>query len=124
MRATKSLFLSLFLAAIPAASWSAEKDPALREEGAARQEAKRGKLGDPSTEFEQNKLARCALHRSAEDKDLCERRMRGEGTTTGSVEGGGIYRELRTIVPAEEGTASAGGSGEGKAPANGPTEAK
>ena len=29
------------------------------------------------------------------------RRMHGEGTVSGSVESGGIYRELRTTVPAQ-----------------------
>ena len=33
----------------------------------------------------------------AEDRDLCRARMRGEGVTRGSVEEGGIYRELTVI---------------------------
>jgi hypothetical protein len=79
------------------------KDPALREAGAARDEAKRGVLGreDNPAEFEHNRLARCDKH-TGEDRDLCIRRMNGEGTVSGSVEGGGILRELRVQVPAEQ----------------------
>ncbi len=78
------------------------KDPALREAGAARAEAKRGILGkdDNPAEFERNRLARCDLHQG-EDRELCLRRMRGEGSVSGSVEGGGILRELRVTVPAD-----------------------
>jgi hypothetical protein len=78
------------------------RDPAVREEQAARQEARQGVLarGDNPAEFERNRLARCDKHQG-EDRDLCIRRMNGEGTVSGSVEGGGIYRELRVLVPAE-----------------------
>src|SRR4051812_17301945 len=72
----------------------------LREAAAARLEARRGRLDEgESAAYEKNKLARCGYLPDADRKD-CERRMGGEGTTSGSVAGGGIYRELRTIVPA------------------------
>jgi hypothetical protein len=72
----------------------------LREAGAALQEAKRGRIGDGQNSYEQNRLVRC--DRVAEgDREDCLRRMRGEGTVSGSVESGGIYRELRTTVPAQ-----------------------
>lgn len=78
------------------------RDPALREAGAAKQEARQGILarGDNPAEFERNRLARCDKH-AGEDRDLCIRRMNGEGTVSGSVEGGGIYRELRVQIPAD-----------------------
>jgi hypothetical protein len=78
------------------------KDPARREFWAARDEARRGVLGkdDDPAEFERNRLARCDLHKGF-DRELCLRRMRGEGTVSGSVEGGGILRELRVTVPAD-----------------------
>ena len=72
----------------------------LKEAGAALQEAKRGYLDDGQSPYEQNRLMRCAAH-PAGDREDCVRRMRGEGTVTGSVEGGGIYRELRTTMPAK-----------------------
>lgn len=71
----------------------------LREAGAALAESKRGNLGGGMGQYEQNQLRRCDAH-PAEDREDCLRRMRGEGTTSGSVEGGGIYRELRTTTPA------------------------
>lgn len=72
----------------------------LREAGAALQEAKRGRLGDTPSAYEQNQVARCD-RLAGGDREDCLRRMKGEGTVSGSVEGGGIYRELRTTVPAQ-----------------------
>ena len=71
----------------------------LQEAGAALDEARRGNLGGGMGQYEQNQLRRCDAHQ-AEDREYCLRRMRGEGTTSGGVEGGGIYRELRTTTPA------------------------
>lgn len=71
----------------------------LKEAGAALQEAKRGAL-DTNTEqaqFEANRLRRCD-NQPAGDREDCIRRMNGEGTTSGSVQSGGIYRELVTPV--------------------------
>jgi hypothetical protein len=78
------------------------RDPAVREAGAAKQEARQGILarGENPAEFERNRLARCDKH-TGDDRDYCIRRMNGEGTISGSVEGGGIYRELRVQVPAD-----------------------
>ena len=78
-----------------------ERDPAVHEEQAARQEARQGVLArtDNPAEFERNRLARCDKHQG-EDRDYCIRRMNGEGTVSGSVEGGGLLRELRVQVPA------------------------
>lgn len=68
-----------------------------RETAAAMREAKRGGLEEgQGHKYRENALARCAVLRE-EDRKLCERRMRGEGTVSGSVESGGIYRELRTV---------------------------
>lgn len=72
----------------------------LREAGAALQQAKRGSIGDGQSAFEQNRLIRCD-RLAGGDREDCLRRMHGEGTVSGSVEGGGIYRELRTTVPAQ-----------------------
>jgi hypothetical protein len=85
-----------------------ERKTCLREAGAARVEAKRNGLSD-SAEYQKNLTARCN-YLPAGDREDCERRMRGEGTVTGSVEGGGIYRELRTIVPVPEGAEAGSGA--------------
>jgi len=68
----------------------------LKEAGAALQEAKRGGLDDGQARLEQNQLLRCE-GQPAEDRQNCVRRMKGEGSTSGSVGAGGIYREL--VVP-------------------------
>jgi len=78
-----------------------DKAACRREAGAALQEARSGKLADANTSFESNKVARCA-YLKGDDKEYCVRRMNGEGTTSGSVEGGGILRELIVTVPAAE----------------------
>ncbi|OFZ99011.1 MAG: hypothetical protein A2Z64_02685 [Betaproteobacteria bacterium RIFCSPLOWO2_02_67_12] len=73
----------------------------LREAGAALQEARRRGLDDGDAEFERNRLLRCD-RQPPEDRPDCVRRMNGEGFTSGSVEGGGIYRELVVpVVPRE-----------------------
>lgn len=69
----------------------------LREAGAALAEARRGRLTDDPSQYEKNRLARCDKQ-PAEDRPDCLRRMNGEGVVKGSVEEGGIYRELRRPV--------------------------
>lgn len=67
----------------------------MREAAAALQEARRGGLEDGNAQFERNRLLRCE-RQPVEDREDCMRRMKGEGTATGTVEGGGILRELVT----------------------------
>jgi pyocin large subunit-like protein len=67
----------------------------LKEAGAALQATKRGGLDDGQVRLDQNQLLRCD-GQPPEDRQSCVRRMSGEGSTTGSVEAGGIYRELVT----------------------------
>ncbi|MFP5405877.1 MAG: hypothetical protein ACLGHY_05905 [Gammaproteobacteria bacterium] len=79
-----------------------DKKTCLREAGAALQAARAGKLAESrSPNYEQNALARCNVLPPA-DRPSCEAMMR-EGSTQGSVESGGIYREYREIVPAPQG---------------------
>ncbi|NMM36746.1 MAG: hypothetical protein HHJ09_04420 [Glaciimonas sp.] len=68
----------------------------LKEAGAARQESKKGQLDSGKGTYQQNALIRCnAL--PADERDACQRRIEGEGTTSGSVRSGGLLREL--VVP-------------------------
>ena len=77
-----------------------DRTTCLREAGAALQEAKRGRLDDGGArQYEQNRVMRCNAQ-PPEDREDCLRRMHGEGVTTGSVEEGGVYRELVRRVPA------------------------
>lgn len=63
---------------------------------------------DPG-QYLRNALTRCE-RLSGDDRQDCVSRIGGKGTTSGSVEGGGIYRELVTrevgAVPAPPGTAA------------------
>lgn len=77
----------------------------LREAAAALEEARRGKLAERGADFDRNRFLRCEPLPPA-DKQDCMRRMNGEGTVRGSVEQGGIYRELRTTIPAPAAGAS------------------
>ena len=72
-----------------------DRQTCLREVGAAAQEGPRGNLTDAP---EANKFARCDYHKDPNDREYCIRRMKGEGTVSGSVEGGGVMRELRVIT--------------------------
>lgn len=72
-----------------------DRSTCLKEAGAALAEARRGGLdGDPAS-FKNNQRQRCDQLSGAEQQD-CVARMRGRGTTQGSVAGGGILRELVT----------------------------
>jgi hypothetical protein len=70
----------------------------LRELGAARGEAKRDNLTDAPTAYQRNALNRCSMLPEA-DREDCARRVGGDSATSGSVKGGGVYRETTTIVP-------------------------
>ena len=79
------------------------REVCLREAAAAYGAALKGDLDDPlghlsdsQQRYQENRLRRCDVL-PAEDRDLCRARMRGEGVTRGSVEEGGIYRELTVI---------------------------
>jgi len=70
-----------------------DQSTCLKEAGAALEEARRGRLADGSAQYQQNALARCTVL-PPEERDACHARMQGQGTTSGSVGAGGIYREL------------------------------
>ena len=83
------------------AQFIVDRESCLREAGAALQEARRGTLGSADErEFEQNRLARCTTLPPS-DQDDCVRRMSGEGTSSGSVEQGGILREFSRALPVQ-----------------------
>ncbi len=71
----------------------------LKEAGAALVEARRGGLTTTTeSTYMQNSMDRCVPLPAADQED-CVRRMNGEGIVRGSVEEGGIYRELSRTVP-------------------------
>ena len=71
----------------------------LREAGAARADALRGGLGDSTEPYAANQRSRCAQLPDSQRQD-CLARMQGQGNVSGSVAGGGLLRELVTVVPA------------------------
>jgi hypothetical protein len=77
---------------------AARRTSCLRDAGAARAEALRGELGtgQSAEDRARNAVARCKVH-PPERQALCERMIRGDGTVSGSVEGGGVLRELITL---------------------------
>lgn len=72
-----------------------DRETCLREARHAQAE-RQGGARMPS-EFETNALARCDVL-SGEDKAACRARMMGYGSTSGSVAGGGMLREVETVV--------------------------
>lgn len=73
----------------------------LREARNAYADARRGRLdnGESPQQLIANAVARCQVQPVAE-RAQCERMARGEGTVVGSVEQGGMLRELVTVEPA------------------------
>jgi hypothetical protein len=73
----------------------------MREAGAALQESRRGDLTNaPRSDKQANAQSRCSAL-TGSDYEACQARMRGEGTVSGSVSGGGLLRETVTEVPAK-----------------------
>ncbi len=64
-------------------------------------EAKRNLLSDTTANlFEKNQFKRCRVFKG-DDREACEARVRNEGSSTGSVQSGGILREVvRPVAPA------------------------
>ncbi|MFN0186024.1 MAG: hypothetical protein ACKVQR_19595 [Aquabacterium sp.] len=71
----------------------------LREAGAALAGGRRGGLDKRGADFTANALQRCD-RLPGDDRRDCMARISGQGTTTGSAAGGGIYRELVVRDPA------------------------
>ena len=94
--------VTLLFAVAASAADNDGRDPAVREAQAARQEMQQGTLKNnaDAEQRERNRYARCD-YLKGDDREYCIRRMNGEGTVTGSVESGGLTRELRVIVPAQ-----------------------
>ena len=74
-----------------------------RQAGAVRQEALRGARGAgvDADQLQRNALARCVVHKDRIDRAMCERMALGEGTASGSVEGGGVIREIEVEIDPE-----------------------
>ena len=69
----------------------------LREARNAQADKKRGVLDNAGAQFDSNAATRCDVL-NGEDKAACQARVLGYGNTTGSVAGGGLLREVETVV--------------------------
>lgn len=81
----------------------------LKEAGAAYAEARRGRLvssSDASSQWSANAAKRCEVQKG-DMRDLCLRRVAGEGTVYGSVAAGGKLDELITTSPTAAGPQTA-----------------
>jgi hypothetical protein len=74
-----------------------DRDTCLREARNAQADKKRGVLDNAGAKFESNAAARCDVL-MGEEKAACQARVMGFGNTTGSVAGGGLLREVETVV--------------------------
>lgn len=72
-----------------------DRDTCLREARNAQAERQRG--GPDRPDYAANAMARCDVL-SGEEKAACRARVMGYGSTTGSVAGGGVLREVETVV--------------------------
>lgn len=69
----------------------------LREANNAAAEKRSGKLDNAGAQFEANARQRCEVL-TGQDRTACEARVMGYGNTQGSVAGGGVIREVETVV--------------------------
>ncbi len=79
------------------------REVCMQEAGAARQAALNGELsgGNRPAELQRNALSRCEVHTNPVDRSACERMVKGEGASVGSVESGGVLRETITVIKPE-----------------------
>ena len=69
----------------------------LKEARNAQGDKRRGVL-DTQGDLQANALARCNAFAPGEDRAACRARVQGYGSVEGSVAGGGLIREVETVV--------------------------
>jgi hypothetical protein len=74
-----------------------DRTDCLKEARNANADKKRGVL-DTQGSLEANAMTRCSAFTSGEDKAACQARVMGMGSAEGSVAGGGVVREVETVV--------------------------
>ena len=78
-----------------------DRQTCLKEAGAALVENRRGNLTtEPVAKLDRNTEDRCGVQ-TGDERIACQARMEGLGRTEGSVEGGGIIREITIIKQGE-----------------------
>ncbi len=74
-----------------------DRDTCLKEARNAHADKQRGVL-DTQGSLQANAMDRCSVFQSGEDKAACQARVMGMGSVDGSVAGGGLVREVETVV--------------------------
>jgi hypothetical protein len=74
-----------------------DRDTCMKEARNAAAEKNRGRLETYGMN-EQHAMARCDVHSTGEDRAACQARVMGMGSVDGSVAGGGLIREVETVV--------------------------
>lgn len=74
-----------------------DRDTCLKEARNAAAEKNRGRL-ETYGAHDQHAKQRCEVHKTGEDRAACEARVMGMGGVDGSVAGGGLIREVETVV--------------------------
>lgn len=77
-----------------------DKATCLTETRNAAADKRAGKLDNASAQFAANALKRCDVFKGDDDKAACQARVTGRGKIDGSVAGGGVLREIETVVTA------------------------
>ena len=74
-----------------------DRETCIREVRNANAEKQSGKLGNSGSAYEANAMKRCDVL-EGENKIACQARIAGYGNTDGSVAGGGVIRQVETVV--------------------------
>lgn len=74
-----------------------DRETCLLEARNAQAEKKRGALDNAQAGFDANAAARCDVL-AGEEKAACKARVMGFGEASGSVAGGGVLRQVETVV--------------------------
>jgi hypothetical protein len=80
-----------------------DRETCLREVRNANADKRSGKLDNAGGQFDANAAQRCNVL-TGEEKIACEARVVGLGNPKGSVAGGGVIREVETVVVPKDGT--------------------
>ena len=74
-----------------------EQATCLKNSGAAQAEKRRGTLDNNGGNFDANAMQRCNVL-TGEDRAACQARVAGLGSASGSVQGGGVMKQVETVV--------------------------
>ena len=69
----------------------------LKNSSAAQAQKRQGTLDNNGSNFKANAMQRCTVL-TGEDRAACEARVAGLGEASGSVQGGGVIKQIETVV--------------------------